>query len=166
MASAMNLLAFSLLGTAALTGFIRFKPRRVLGFAVVSLVLLALLVFSTKQLLNRIIDTQYHDDLLIRTMSLIEGRVEMKVYRPGETLPEPAPSPHANMTANTGIGLESGPGTMLERIRQRGVLRASCKPPTTTGSWVEAPRKNRRAGRLAKTCCIGSNEYAKSVLET
>ncbi len=124
MASAMNLLAFSLLGTAALTGFIRFKPWRILGFSVVSLVLLAALVFSTKQLLNRIIDTQYHDDLLIRTMSLMEDRVEMKVYRPGETVPEPAPSPHAN----TGIGLENGPGTMLEGIRQRGVLRAGYNP--------------------------------------
>jgi Na+/H+-dicarboxylate symporter/ABC-type amino acid transport substrate-binding protein len=120
MTSAMNLLAFSLLGTAALTGYLKIKPLRLLTFIAASALILALLVFGTKELLKRIIDTSYNDDMLIRTMSLMDERVPMQVYMPGQVPP----------MHETRVQGEPGPapGTMLERIRDRGVLRAGYNP--------------------------------------
>lgn len=116
LASAMNLLAFSLLGTAALTGYLKVKPMRVLMFVLSSALLLVVIVIGSKELLHRIIDTRYEDDLLIRNMSLMEQRVPMQVYLQGETVLNSLPDP---VTAE---------GTPLERVRKRGVLRAGYNP--------------------------------------
>lgn len=116
LASAMNLLAFSVIGTAALTGLIRFNGWRLLGFVLASGMMLFLLAVGSHQFLVRTVDTSYHDDMLIRSMSLMEAPVKTTVYRPGEPLPfEPESG-------------ASAPRSMLERIRQRGVLRAGYNP--------------------------------------
>ncbi len=116
LASAMNLLAFSVIGTAALTGLIRFHWWRLLGFILLSCAMLFLLAGGVRFFLARTVDTSYHNDMLIRSMSLMETPVRMSVYRPGE----PLPSKHAETT--------NAPGSMLEQIRQRGVLRAGYNP--------------------------------------
>jgi len=116
LASAMNLLAFSLLGTAALTGHLRLRAWPILRFTLLSLALLAVLVFASRIFLQRTVDTSYHDDKLILSMSRMENRVPIRVIRPGEPLPE------------TGFAGNNGAGSMLQRIRARGVLRAGYNP--------------------------------------
>jgi Na+/H+-dicarboxylate symporter len=116
LASAMNLLAFSVIGTAALTGFIRVNGWRLLGYVVASIMMLWLLAAGTHLFLARTVDTSYHDDMLIRSMSLMETPVRMTVVRPGQPLP-PDPGEFGNAS-----------GTMLEKIRKRGVLRAGYNP--------------------------------------
>jgi Na+/H+-dicarboxylate symporter len=116
LASAMNLLAFSLLGTAALTGYIQIRPAKIVLFLVSSVLILAILVFASKEVLRRTFDTAYDDDLLIRNMSLMERRVPMRVYQPGEAILENLPE------------RAIGPDSMLEVIRERGVLRAGYNP--------------------------------------
>lgn len=116
LASAMNLMAISVLGTAALTGAIRFNWFRIIRFVALSLLILILLTFGTRVLLSHIVDTSYHDDMLIRSMSLKEAPVDMTVYSPGGAVPERLDS-----------ALQTS-GSMLARIGQLGVLRAGYNP--------------------------------------
>jgi ABC-type amino acid transport substrate-binding protein len=116
LASAMNLLAFSVIGTAALTGYLKISVFRILRFILVSLFMLFLLVAGTRVFLARTVDTSYHDDMLIRSMSLMETPVSTTVYRTPPEVP---------LDVET---ILNGPGNMLDRIRKRGVLRAGYNP--------------------------------------
>lgn len=120
LASAMNLLAFSLLGTAALTGNLQVRPWRLLAYVLSSALLLVVVVFASKELLHRTINMNYDDDLLIRNMSLMHKRVPMQVYQPDTPVLASLPDP-ADSWADPNL-------SMLERIRQRGVLRAGYNP--------------------------------------
>ncbi|MDH3903476.1 MAG: dicarboxylate/amino acid:cation symporter, partial [Xanthomonadales bacterium] len=80
MVSAMNLLAFSVIGTAALTGHLKLSFRKLVRFFVLSIVLLVLTVLGTRVFLNAVIDTSYHKDKVIMGMSLILPAVETTVH--------------------------------------------------------------------------------------
>ena len=112
MVSAMNLLAFSVIGTAALTGHLKISFRKLLRFFVLSLVLLVLAVLGTRVFLSATIDTSYHKDKVIMGMSLILPPVETTVYDTREDLP------------SRSIPGLPGDYSALDRITQRGVLRA------------------------------------------
>ena len=112
MVSAMNLLAFSVIGTAALTGHLRISFRKLLRFFVLSMVLLVLTVLGTRLFLSATIDTSYHKDKVIMGMSLIQTPVETTVFDTREDLP-PGSIPDL-----------PGDYSLLDRITQRGVLRA------------------------------------------
>jgi len=116
LASAMNLLAFSIIGTAALTGYLKVNAMRLLRFTVVSFGMLFVLAVGTQVFLARTVDTTYHGDMLIRSMSLMETPVPTTVYRDSQDLPPQQPSIQDEST-----------GT-LDRIRKRGVLRAGYNP--------------------------------------
>lgn len=112
MVSAMNLLAFSVVGTAALTGGLNITVRKVLGFLVTSVALLFLLVGGTRAFLALTIDTGYHKDKIVLAMSLIEPAPETRVYASRDELPPgyvSALEPFERAVA---------------RIERRGVLRA------------------------------------------
>lgn len=107
MVSAMNLLAFSVIGAAALTGNIRLRATAAVRFLGASLLVLFLVVAGTRALLSQLIDTEYRQDEVILSMHAMIEKVPTKVHmeRPG------------------GIPFELTDGTLLERIEARGVLR-------------------------------------------
>jgi len=80
MVSAMNLLAFSAIGTAALTGHLKINFIKLVRFFALSIVLLVLTVLGTRVFLNEVIDTTYHKDKVIMGMSLIAPAVEITVF--------------------------------------------------------------------------------------
>jgi Na+/H+-dicarboxylate symporter/ABC-type amino acid transport substrate-binding protein len=116
MVSAMNLLAFSVIGTAALTGHLKVSARKLLRFLVTSVLLLVLTVIGTRAFLAATIDTSYHKDKVIMAMSLIEPAVKTRVYESRQDLP-----PRFQLELSDGH-------TVLEQIRRRGVLRAGYVP--------------------------------------
>jgi ABC-type amino acid transport substrate-binding protein len=112
MVSAMNLLAFSIIGTASLTGHLKINFRKLLRFFVLSSVLLVLTVLGTRVLLNAVIDTSYSKDKVIMGMSLILPPVETTVYDSRQDLPS---------TYTQGLTEDY---SIIDRITERGVLRA------------------------------------------
>jgi Na+/H+-dicarboxylate symporter len=116
MVSAMNLLAFSVIGTAALTGNLQVSARKILRFLATSLLLLVLLVAGTRLFLSATIDTSYHQDEIILGMSLIEPTADTKVFGSRSELPpgyvKALPEDHS----------------ILAQIERRGVLRAGYIP--------------------------------------
>ena len=112
MVSAMNLMAFSLIATAALTGHLQINAKKVLSFLAASILLLVLTVTGTRVFLGAVIDTSYHQDEVILGMSLLEEGVETVVYTDRDELP-------ANHQP-----LSSDQSNLLDQIIQRGVLRA------------------------------------------
>lgn len=112
MVSAMNLLAFSVIGTAALTGHLQIRFKSLLRFFVLSIVLLALTVVGTRAVLDVVIDTSYNKDKVIMGMSLIQPAVEHTVHESRQDL-----------SSLTRPGLPDN-YSMLDQITHRGVLRA------------------------------------------
>jgi Na+/H+-dicarboxylate symporter len=116
MVSAMNLLAFSVIGTAALTGHLEISARKLLRFLVTSILLLVLVVLGTRAFLAATIDTSYHKDKVIMAMNLIKPAVHTKVYENRQDLPSrfrpDLPDDYA----------------VLKQIQHRGVLRAGYVP--------------------------------------
>jgi Na+/H+-dicarboxylate symporter/ABC-type amino acid transport substrate-binding protein len=112
MVSAMNLLAFSVIGTAALTGHLTINPKKLLRFLLISLLLLVLTVLGTRAFLAATVDTSYHKDKVIMGMSLIQPAVETTVYETRQELPP---------NAMTDL---PGDYSVIDRITHRGVLRA------------------------------------------
>jgi Na+/H+-dicarboxylate symporter/ABC-type amino acid transport substrate-binding protein len=116
MVSAMNLLAFSVVGTAALTGNLKVSMGKVLRFIVISALLLVLLVGGTRAFLALTIDTSYNKDKIILAMSLIQPAPETRIFDSRDELPP-------------GYVAELTPGQrVVDRIEQRGVLRAGYVP--------------------------------------
>jgi Na+/H+-dicarboxylate symporter/ABC-type amino acid transport substrate-binding protein len=116
MVSAMNLLAFSVIGTAALTGHLTFSPRKMVRFIVVSILILILTVVGTRAFLALTIDTSYNKDEVIMAMSLINPPVETTVF---ETRPDRAAQNEHSAAGDYSVG---------DQIIQRGVLRAGYFP--------------------------------------
>jgi ABC-type amino acid transport substrate-binding protein len=116
MVSAMNLLAFSVVGTAALTGKLNVSIRKVIKFLVTSVVLLVLLVGGTRAFLAATIDTGYNKDEIILAMSLIRPAPETRIYNSRDELPPGY------------VGAPAPGQRIVDRINQRGVLRAGYIP--------------------------------------
>ena len=116
MVSAMNLLAFSVIGTAALTGHLKINFRKLMRFFVLSIVLLVLTVLGTRVFLNAVIDTSYHKDKVIMGMSLILPAVKTTVYeRHQVSLLQNRPNSPEDFS-------------VLDQITHRGVLRVGYVP--------------------------------------
>jgi len=116
MVSAMNLLAFSVIGTAALTGHLKVSFRKLLQFFVFSIILLFLTVLGTRVFLGAVIDTSYHKDKVIMAMSLQRPAVNTTVFENRRDLPlrsEPDVPEHFST---------------FEKRMHRGVLRAGYVP--------------------------------------
>ncbi len=112
MVSAMNLLAFSVIGTAALTGHLTINVKKLLRFFALSTVLLVLTVLGTRLLLDAVIDTSYNKDKVIMSMSLIQPAVEHTVH---ESRQDQASLYMPELPENYSV---------LDQITHRGVLRA------------------------------------------
>jgi len=80
MVSAMNLLAFSVIGTAALTGHLRLNTRKLVSLSVLSLAILFAVVVATRAILVHSVDTSYDKNQIILSMSLRQPVDNMVVY--------------------------------------------------------------------------------------
>lgn len=119
MVSVMSLLAVALLTAAALSGQLRWQPGRTLPRLALALGATAATVLAVRLVLGATIDTSYHKDEQLRSMHLSRSPV------PALVLAE-APPP------------DGTPGTALERIRARGVLRVGFVPDRVPFSFVNA----------------------------
>jgi Na+/H+-dicarboxylate symporter len=110
MVSAMSLLAFSLIGAAAMAGFLRMRPARVLAAATLVLAVVGAAIFGTRVLLASVVDTTYRKADMLKQMYAPRNSAEAIVYSDLSVLkPDPA---HRTLSA-------------LERVRARGSLRVA-----------------------------------------
>jgi Na+/H+-dicarboxylate symporter len=119
LATAMSLFATSLVGAAAMAGFLRLEPARLAVTAVLILAAVAVAVAGTRALLAATIDTTYRKDELVKGMHLPRGPVPAVVR---------ADLPPADAVA----------GPAIERIRARGVLRVGFVPDRLPFTFTNA----------------------------
>ena len=112
----MNLLAFSVIGTAALTGHLKINFAKLLRFVSLSILLLVLTVVGTRAFLGLVIDTSYDKDKVVLAMSLINPAVQTTVH---ESRPDRSRRREPDLQADYYLG---------DRIADRGVLRAGYVP--------------------------------------
>jgi Na+/H+-dicarboxylate symporter/ABC-type amino acid transport substrate-binding protein len=119
--AAMNLLAFALLGAAAMSGFLTLERGRVLRAAVVIVLSVIAAVGGTRLLLAAIVDTSYRKDKLLQGMHLPRQTVPTTVH----AVPPPAVPGIAAVGA-------------LERIKARGSLRVGYIPDLLPYTFINA----------------------------
>jgi len=110
MVSAMSLLAFSLVGAAAMSGFLRMRPARLLVTTAVIVALVAGAIVGTRLLLAAVVDTTYRKADMLKQMHAPRNSAQAIVYSDIAGL-EPSPA-QRKMSA-------------LERVRARGSLRVA-----------------------------------------
>jgi len=113
MVTAMNLLAFALLGAGAMGGFLVLQRRRLLAAAAVMLAATAVTVMAARLILDATIDTSYHKDEALRRMHAPREMSSAIVHR--------------DRSAVQQEDAAHGPAT-LAHIRQRGTLRIGYDP--------------------------------------
>ena len=111
--SAMNLLAFSLIGTGAITGYLVLKPARILRYLGISALALLLAVAGTGVLLRTVIDTSFKKGQGLMQMRLMGEPVPVTVHRT-----DPGDLPRSG---------RSKPMT-IRQIKDRGVLKVGYVP--------------------------------------
>ncbi|MBE9549925.1 MAG: cation:dicarboxylase symporter family transporter [Proteobacteria bacterium] len=116
MVSAMNLLAFSVIGTAALTGHLRFSLAKLIRLGGLSLLILFVTVLGTRIFLAYSVDTSYHKDKIILSMSLRQPVTELTVYRNRDEV---------DISQRRVVNDSRG---MFEQISESGVLRVGYDP--------------------------------------
>jgi ABC-type amino acid transport substrate-binding protein len=121
MVSAMNLLAFALLGAGAMSGFLVFERGRLLRAGAIIVVSVLAAVFGARLLLSVLVDTTYRKDQVLRGMHLPRDPVPSIVH-------QSPPPPVA------GIGAVGA----LERIKARGSLRVGFIPDLLPYTFINA----------------------------
>jgi Na+/H+-dicarboxylate symporter/ABC-type amino acid transport substrate-binding protein len=103
--SAVHMIAVALIGSCAVAGALRLRPRALLRFGVVTAILLTLTVGGTRLLAARLSSTEYDRDNVLDGMHAVRDRGSARVFKAA------APS------------LPSFDGSVLDRVRRRRVLR-------------------------------------------
>jgi Na+/H+-dicarboxylate symporter len=103
--SAVHTLTMGLVGTCAVVGAVRFDARKLLRFAVITLLLSVALIGGTRVFVTRFVNRPYDKDKVLAGMQALRDRGNAHVYR----------------TEAPALGAYSG--SVLDRIRSRGVLR-------------------------------------------
>ena len=106
--SAINLIAFSLIGTGALTGYLSFKPMRILRFLIITAGAFMLILAGLSLLLGAVVNMSDPNKFAIRQMQLISNTSRITVLDKDYPL-----------SFDTNIETE----TTLAEIRQRGVVK-------------------------------------------
>jgi len=108
----MNLLTFTLLATCALVGLLSINWRKLFRFALLSVMLTAAMVVSTRFVLSLSVTDAYTKDKVIAGMHLLHSPVQAVVRK----------------TAPAHFAMVDKEKSHLERIRERGVLRVGYNP--------------------------------------
>ena len=108
--AAMNLILFTLLATASLTGVMTINKRKLLVYALTSLVMTAGVILATRAYLELAVSNPYGKDQGLARMQNLVGEAAKIVHR--------------EMPAEPSVAV---PGeSVLERVRRTGVLRVGC----------------------------------------
>lgn len=105
--AAMHTVAVALLGACAAAGAVRIDGRRLLRFAAITVVLVAATIGGVRALFALTLPPTYDKDKVLAGMQLLRRQASARVFKNGEAVP---PLPEAE-------------GSVLDRIRARGVLR-------------------------------------------
>ncbi|MCM5570083.1 cation:dicarboxylase symporter family transporter [Burkholderiaceae bacterium FT117] len=123
MVSAMSLLAFSLIGAAAMTGFLRISAARLLLTLALIAAAGAASVLGTRAVLSATVDTSYHKGEVLRKMHASRSEAPNLVHRDLSNLKQ---DPELE-------GLSP-----IQRIRARGTLRVGYDPGNLPFSFFNA----------------------------
>lgn len=110
--AAMNLVIFTLLATASLTGVIQVNKKKLINYVAVTAVLTLGVVGATRVYFSLAVKNVYNKNDVVANMQTQVFPVPRNVYRTGDDLPPPA-SPEA---------------PTLQRIRESGLLRVGYNP--------------------------------------
>jgi ABC-type amino acid transport substrate-binding protein len=120
MVTAMNLLAFALIGAGAMGGFLVLEKKRLLGTGILMFAGIAVTVILMRLLLAGLIDTSYNKDAVLKQMHSPREHVEGIVHRD-----------RALVLQDT-----AQPGSRLDDIQQRGTLRVGYDPTNLPFSFI------------------------------
>ncbi|MDJ0804202.1 MAG: cation:dicarboxylase symporter family transporter [Desulfobacterales bacterium] len=109
--AAMNLIVFTLLATASLTGVMTVNKKKVLVYVATSLLITGGFIGATRAYLGFAVTNQYEKDKLLAGMQTLVGATARVVHR--EMPDDPPPTDDRNV---------------LERVSQTGVLRVGYHP--------------------------------------
>jgi Na+/H+-dicarboxylate symporter/ABC-type amino acid transport substrate-binding protein len=105
--AAVHTLAIAVLGTCAVTNTLTLDGRKLLRFAVVTVLLTAAVAGGSRVLLRAALNRPYDKDAVLTGMGMRRDRGTARVFRSGDPI---APLPPAN-------------SSVLDRVRHRGALR-------------------------------------------
>lgn len=111
MLAVMHLAGVALLTAAGNAGWLKFRPKRISAFAGLTVALLVVAVGGTRFVLETTVDRAYSKDEMIAGMQSIQYELKGSVSR---EIPEPMSEPEE--------------GSVLNQIRERGVLRVGYDP--------------------------------------
>lgn len=117
--AAMNLLVFTMLATASLTGTMKVRTRKVVTYAAVSVALTFAVVIGSRIYFNFAVKNEYQRDTIIANMQLLENPAPYRLYR--------------EVPRQTKTELQNK--TPLERIRSTGTLRVGYHPDNLPFSY-------------------------------
>ena len=106
--SAVNLIAFSLIGTGALTGYLTIKPMRIFRFLIITTGALTCIMVGLSMLLSAVVEMRDPRKANIRQMQLISDTSRISVVEKGEL---------------ESFQLALPTETTLAEIKQRGVIK-------------------------------------------
>ena len=121
MVTAMNLLAFALIGAGAMSGFIVLKKARLMRAALAIAAGIVVTVILVRLLLTTAIDTTYNKDKTLRQMHSPRQQVSGIVYKDRALVNQED---------------ASSPGARLVDIKQRGTLRVGYDPTNLPFSFI------------------------------
>jgi len=118
--SAVHMLTIAIVGSCAVAGVLRFEARKLLRFAVTTLMLAAAIIAGTRMLVGRLPGQSYEKDKVLATMETLRDRGDAVFYR--GTVPPLGPPA----------------GSILERIRERGFVRVGYFPDSLPYVYANA----------------------------
>lgn len=117
--AAMNLVIFTLLATASLTGAMTLNRKKLAAYVMVSVLLTFVLIGATRLYFSIAVTNEYKKDEVVANMQSMIFPVPREVYKPGDKMPAPVD-----------LGLPA-----VARIREKGVLRVGYGPDNMPFSY-------------------------------
>lgn len=117
--AAMNMVIFTLLATASLTGVMSLSKKKLLTYVIASLLLTFGVIGATRGYFSIAVKNVYHQDEVIANMQSMVFPVPRQVFKPGGEIPPPLDADQP----------------VLQRIRESGVLRVGYNPENMPFSY-------------------------------
>ncbi len=120
MLAAMNLLVFTILATCALTGTVSVNKKKLAIYVIVTLLLTAGVIFSTRFYFSVFLNQEYTKDKALVQMHTMANPLPVKIYKP----PLPAPPAHDPQKSR------------LDEINKRGYIRVGYLKDTLPHAFI------------------------------